>query len=43
MGIGPHVRRTLLFILTVRCWVWQVASNRGKLEDCLVISVRDHG
>ena len=35
--------RTLVFILAVRCWVRQVASNRGKLEDCPVISVRDHG
>ena len=38
---GPYSLIDIRRIL--RCWVWQVASNRGKLEDCLVISVRDHG
>jgi hypothetical protein len=42
-GLGPHVSRALAFILTARCRVWRVASNRGMLEDCLVISVRIHG
>ena len=38
------LRCTLVFIRTVRCWAWQVASNRGKREDCLVIiPVHDHG
>jgi hypothetical protein len=40
-GVTPV--RSRLHILTARCWLCQIASNRGKPEERLVISVRDHG
>ena len=49
VGMGRADRfRSSMYVVnwsssTVRCWVWQVASNRESAEDRLVISVHDHG